>query len=423
MMKIIELLKANEAVSNYKINVNSKESCELFYVKGRLETVRCTDTCDKEVTVYVNHGDHLGNAQFFVYPSMGEEEIKELIAEAVEKALLINNKPYTLPEKAVGEYTVESNFSQFEPMELAKQVADSVFAANNIENASLNAVEIFINKHTERVINSLGLDKTQVKYDAMVEAIPTYNGKEQSVELYQQYNFAQFDRETVKKEISDKLYEVKARYEAVKPEEKIDCSVVLIGQELAMLMRQIAYDLNYSSVYSHANLFKKGDHIQKDIKGDAITITMAGEAKGNIRSSKFDEDGMALGSIKVVENGKAINYFGANRFGQYLGETPTGSLGCTLVDAGTADESVFSGKRLEVISMSGLQVDFYSDYIGGEVRLAYYYDGEKMTPVTGISITGKLSDVLNNIRLSKETTTFGGYIGPKKALISDMTVF
>ncbi|MBQ6989991.1 MAG: hypothetical protein IJN58_02950, partial [Clostridia bacterium] len=77
----------------------------------------------------------------------------------------------------------------------------------------------------------------------------------------------------------------------------------------------------------------------------------------------------------------------------------------------------------EVVSMSGLQVDFYTDYIGGEVRLAYWNDGKTVTPVTGISITGKLSQVLSSLRLSETIATHDGYVGPEKAILSDMQIF
>jgi PmbA protein len=72
--------------------------------------------------------------------------------------------------------------------------------------------------------------------------------------------------------------------------------------------------------------------------------------------------------------------------------------------------------------MSGLQVDIFNDYIGGEVRLAYYFDGKEKHPVTGISISGKLSDALNSIRLSVSTTQTGRYMGPKYALINGIEI-
>ena len=424
MMTTIELLRANEKVSGFKINIHKKESMELFFVKGKLETVRRTNTCDKEVTVYVDHGEFKGDSQFFVYPSTTSEQLKTLIDEAVEKALLINNQKYELPAAETGEYVVESNFADYDSAELAATISKAVIDANTVENASLNSVEVFINKHTETIINSNGLEKTQVRYDAMVEAIPTYNGESMSVELYEQYNFGSLDLKALHEEIAGKMAEVKARFEAVKPEYPLSGTVILNKHELASLFFRIASNLNFATVYSHSNLWKKGDAIQKTPQGDVVGITMAGQVEGSTRSSRFDDDGLSLGSVRIVDGGKAVAYYGSNRYGQYLGETPTGELWCMMADAGTASgDSFASGNYLEVVSMSGLQVDFYNDYIGGEVRLAYYHDGENKVPVTGVSISGKLSQVLDNIRFSSERAVQGGYFGPVKAALQDMTIF
>ena len=424
MKTIIEALKANPQVSDYKINLTAKESYECFYVKGKLETVRCTDTCDKVVTVYVDHDGFKGDSQFYVYPSTTEAELSELIEKAVQKASLLNNKMYTLPEKETGEYEVESNFSAYTQAELASKIADCVFAANTVEHADLNSVEVFVNRYTDTVVNSRGICKTQVRYDAMVEAIPTYNGEAESVELYQQYNFSTFDTEAVKQEISQKLQEVKARASAVKPDFSLDCKVILNTQELGELFGTLCRELNFATVYAHAGVFHKGDAIQENPTGDKITITMAGAVPGNIRSAHFDSDGMTLQDRTIVEEGKAVAYYGANRFGQYLEETPTGNLRCIQVTPGSACAKCLSeGPYLEVLSMSGLQVDTFTDYIGGEIRLAYYYDGEKITPFTGISITGSLKQVLASIRLSCETAVDNGYTGPKKAILTGMKIF
>ena len=421
---MIAALKANAQVSDYKINLTAKESYECFYVKGRLETVRCTETCDKVVTVYVDHDGFKGDSQFYVYPSTTEAELSELIEKAVQKASLLNNKMYTLPEKETGEYEVESNFSAYTQAELASKIADCVFAANTVENADLNSVEVFVNRYTDTVVNSRGICKTQVRYDAMVEAIPTYNGEAESVELYQQYNFSTFDTEAVKQEISQKLQEVKARASAVKPDFSLDCKVILNTQELGELFGTLCRELNFATVYAHAGVFHKGDAIQENPTGDKITITMAGAVPGNIRSAHFDSDGMTLQDRTIVEEGKAVAYYGANRFGQYLEETPTGNLRCIQVTPGSACAKCLSeGPYLEVLSMSGLQVDFYSDYIGGEVRLALWHENGKAEPVTGISIAGKLSEVLGSIRFSCGVVTEGSYRGPETAILDSMQIF
>ena len=74
------------------------------------------------------------------------------------------------------------------------------------------------------------------------------------------------------------------------------------------------------------------------------------------------------------------------------------------------------------MSLSGLQLDLYNDYIGGEIRLAYYFDGEKTVPVTGISMSGKLSAVLAGMRLSEKTEISGAYDGPAKLLMQDIAI-
>ena len=424
MKNIIQMLAADSRVSDYKINLHRKESAELFFVKGKLETVRCTDTCDKEVTVYVRHGEYVGDAKFFVYPSTTEAQLKTAVDEAVEKALLIQNPAYELPAGETGTYHVASNFAGESLMELAKQVGAAVFAANTLENASLNSVEVFVDRHTETVCNSRGMDKTQYRYTAMLETIPTYTDDRQSVELYHQYNFSTLDLAAISREITEKLREVKDRSHAQTPESIPACKVILQGLEVEELLWALADDLNYAEVYSNSNLFKKGDAIQKEPTGDPIGITMAGAAEGCVRSAMFDGDGLPLGTLRIVDGGKAAAYYGSNRYGQYLGEKPTGELRCLLADTGSlTPEDMETGPYLKVQSMSGLQVDFYNDYIGGEVRLAYYHDGESLRPVTGISISGKLSQVLRSIRFSREAEAFNSYRGPRYALLGDMTVF
>jgi hypothetical protein len=43
-------------------------------------------------------------------------------------------------------------------------------------------------------------------------------------------------------------------------------------------------------------------------------------------------------------------------------------------------------------------------------------------PVTGISMSGKLSDVLNSIRLAEKVAVKDNYQGPEKALLKNMNI-
>lgn len=420
--RVIDLLKITSGISDWRVSTVRTESTELFFVHKDLETVRSTDTSDVKVTVYVAHDGALGEAVFSVYSSYNDEKIVEEIEKAKKKAGIIANQPYSLPENESGEYISNSNFAAYKPHELASLISKACFEADCAPGGSINALEIFVYRDEVSVKNSRGIDKTQVKYRAMVEAIPTFNGEE-SVELYEQYNFTEFDHSLVVEEIGKKMREVRDRYEAKAPEGKLTCPVVLDAPELEQLIGNFVGELNFSMVYQHSNAFGLGDDIQKDAQGDRLTVTMCGSVLGSVRSSAFDADGVTLIDRKIIENGKACALWGGTRYAQYLGESATGNLGCISVECGTlTDTEKTSAPYFRCASMSGLQVDIYNDYIGGEVRLGYYFDGKKEIPVTGISISGKLSTALANMRLSDEAVTYEDYNGPKCAIFEGIEI-
>ena len=421
--RILNILNETSGLSGYRINTVTTTSYELFFVHKDLETVRSTDTGDVKVTVYVKHGEFLGDATFTVYRSYTEDEIRAAVEKAKKNAAAICNPAYDLPEE--GELTVgsDSNLASVAPAELAEKIAEAAFGASCYENGAINALEIFLTRDEVNIVNSRGTDKTEIRWHAMIEAIPTWNGEKESVEIYENYRFTEFNAEEIAKEIDGKMQEVRDRSFAKKPEGKLDCAVVLNAQELAELIYNLTDELNYASVYNHTNAFEKNAPIQKDPQGDRLNVTLRGRMKGSVRSASFDADGTAMIDTKVIEKGFAVNYYGGSRFAQYLQETPTGNLPCLEAEPGTlTEEALASEPYFECVSMSGLQLDIYNDYIGGEVRLAYYYDGEKKIPVTGISISGKLSDALATIRLSDTVTVRGGYKGPEKALFRKIEI-
>ena len=212
------------------------------------------------------------------------------------------------------------------------------------------------------------------------------------------------------------MREVRDRGVAQQPKEKLSCRVVLDAKELSHLFSDIVGELDYASVYSHMNSFSVGDSIQKERRGDAISVTMRGAIEGSSASALFDVDGTLMKDTEVIRNGEIVANYGSHRFAQYLGKEPTGQLGCAEVEVGTlTDDELASAPYFRCVSMSGIQLDILSDYIGGEVRLAYYVDGDKVIPMTGISISGKLSEALNSVRFSNVKECAGRYLGPKLA--------
>lgn len=421
MRNLEELLRQSGA--EYLVNTTKRESYEMFFVHKKLETVRSTSITEQSVTIYVNHDGKKGNYTFKVFPSDTEESLKEKIALAKEQSLLIFNEPFTLPDKESFDREIPSSLGDFSAAEMGEKIAAACFQADSYENGSINALEIFLYRELISVLNSNGLEKTEHKHRAMVEAIPTWNENGESVELYEAYHFTEFDSAAITAEIDEKMKEVADRYHAKKPQQEISAPVVLRAEELQELFDEMCYSLSASAVYNRSNCYEKGQNLQEG-DGDKLTLIRKGEIKGSRYSALFDSDGVTLQDATLIEKGVVNSYFGSNAFSQYIGEKVTGNLPCVEVLPGSlTEEELKKAPYFECVSMSGLQVDLYSDYIGGEVRLAYYFDGEKKIPVTGISISGKLSEVLSSLRLAKNTKLSGNYFGPEKALLKGVQIF
>ncbi|MBO4926008.1 MAG: hypothetical protein J5472_05975 [Clostridia bacterium] len=424
MTNIIELLKKNGGISAWRVSETATKSYELFFVHRQLETVRATDTLDTKVTVYVDHDGCRGDSTFTVSAALSDEEAEKKIADAVGRAGLVSNPPYTLPEGETLRAELPTNMQDEDPKALGRKIADAVFAADSVPGGSINACEIFLYRDTLHVRNSSGVDKSQVTHRVMIEAIPTFTDDKQSVELYEDYRFTVFDPEKITAEIARKMAEVRDRVIAEKPQTPLKTRVLLRPHEIRGICEELSWALSYNAVYSHATPFSLKDDLQEGGDGDRLTLTMRGVVEGSEDSAFFDEDGTALTDTCVIDKGVVKNNHGSSRYGQYLNvERPSGNMNCMVLDAGTvSDADLKSAPYLECVSLSGLQMDLFSDYIGGEIRLAYWFDGRETRPVTGITMSGKLSDVLKHLRLSRETVVDGAYQGPALLLMPEMTV-
>ena len=388
MSTLIELLKKSKKLDGFKVNTNLIETSELFFVHKKLETVRHTKTSNVKATVYVNHDDFFGQADFTVYASNTEDEIKAKIEMGYQNALLVNNKPFTLPSGDVKEFKSDSNFNNYSLNELASLISEAVFKADNYLDGGINALEIFVTKKNVIVENSTGLKKTQVLYDTMIEAIPTWNGNDESVELYEQYHVGYLNPEEITKEIKNKMEEVHARFEAKKPDSKLKGNIILRPHEISEILDTIITNANYGYIYTHQNLYNVGDKIQNSDSCDKLNIKILGNLKGSVSSSFFDIDGIDLESQDIIKDGVIVNGYGSNKVCQYMNKPVTGMLPCTeLLEGSFSKKELYKEPYLECVSLSGIQLDQYNDYIGGEIRLGYYFDGNKKYPVTGISFS------------------------------------
>ena len=426
MRNIIELLNENKNVSAWKLTETEIESCELFYVLKNLETNRASKTKDCNLTIYVDKDGIRGAANVNIYPHMNEEEIARVIEEGVYSAGFAMNKYYEIPTPTEVGKVEQSNLEDKPFVDVIDDIVAAVFKADKHDNGWINSTEFFLYKKHVHIRNSKGIDIAYDKYYGNIEVIPTWKGEKEEVELYKMIEFGSLDLDYITKEVEDILYLAKLRSEAITLPQGVKANVLLTGDEARQIINHFVSDLSYMSEYQHMSRFKIGESVQgEEIKGDKLNVKLVPSLTNSISNAPCDRDGVCLKEIDVIKDGVALTRHGDYRFGYYLGEeNPTGSYSNMKVGCGnTSEKDIKKTPYIECLKFSGMQMDSFSGFFGGEVRLGIYFDGEKTYPVTGFSITGNINEKKCELILSKEeVSTSSGYEGPKYILVPGMDI-
>ena len=77
---------------------------------------------------------------------------------------------------------------------------------------------------------------------------------------------------------------------------------------------------------------------------------------------------------------------------------------------------------LEIVNFSDFQMDSFTGHVGGEIRLAFWYDGERKIPVTGGSINGNILEAQKNLLFSREMQTEETFEGPVSVCMEGINV-
>ncbi|NLD25980.1 MAG: hypothetical protein GX661_01320 [Acholeplasmataceae bacterium] len=417
--KIINCLKETPGVSDWLVNETSTISSQVFYVRQKLETTRNANTREYIVTVYHQHQDegqeYFGSSKFVISHKLSKKALQEKIVEAVYAASFVRNKKHELV-RGEGRRSWKAKKSLYEPFELMDKIA-GIFFKQSDDTKKFNSLEIFCDTTTEHIVNSQGVNYKKTLSKVKVEAIPSYDGDKQKVELYKFLTYSDIDFEKIENDAVTALQEVVLRYQAQAPIDLKKADIILRDRDVAEFFGTLIEDYAYSSVYRQNTDKKIGDPIQKEPRRDLLSIDLIPDG------DCFDRDGVLLKPVRVVDAGKLASYFGDNQYGSYLGVRPTGLMQTLKVKAGkTSIETLSKKPCLEIISLSGIQIEMYNGYIGGEVRLAIYCDGEKRIPLSGFSFSGNIDNCLDQLVLSREKVIIDRYQGPKYVMLHGMDI-
>lgn len=408
-------------ISEWRVADRTESTTELFFVRKQLDTRRIKDTRKFFVTVFRKEekgGKQLrGETSVTLLESMDDARIEQELRDAYYAAQFALNPDYALPDAVQAPEIRKTGFLAEKPMqETADIMTKALFAADCRADSFLNSAEIFVSKTVSRVVSSYGTDVSWT--DATVKGEYVVQCKEpEDVELYYEFEYGECEPEALTKEVAESLSFASDRARAQKILKTGEYDLLLSADSVPEVLSYYLTRANAEMVFPGYSDWKPGQDVQEVSDGEPVDLTLLPKAP-------YNDEGLPMCPIRLLENGKLNGYYGSTRFCRYLGIEPTGNFRrFACENAGTESFGDMKKKPcLWAVSFSDFQMDSFSGHFGGEIRLAYLLEDGKAIPVTGGSVNGNLLEAQKHLRFSTDRYVCAGYEGPYAVRIPSVAV-
>ena len=418
---IVRILKAS-GVYAWEVSDVKKQGWEFYFIRHALDQHRAKNVEHITVKVYqlIDGGEAMGFASAEIAPTATKEEAENLVRDLSYRATLVNNRPYTLrgPEgetEAPGEAT-----------DLTAVSGDFIRSMRELpetESEDVNSYEIFVSDVTRRLITSAGIDETERCPSSMIEVVVNARRDGHEIELYRSYRSGSCDAAGLKRDLEKAMRYGRDRLAAVPTPVSGKYDVLFSGPDACEIYRYFAARMDAQMVYRKMSDWEIGKPICEKVNGDRVTVKALRRLENSSANHSFDAEGARIRDAVMIENGVARRYLGGRMFSSYLGLEDAFIPSNIAVSGGTrSEEELRSGRYLEVVEFSDFQVDAMTGDIFGEIRLAYWHDGEKTVPVSGGSLSGSMNDFVGNLFMSSKSVQYDNMRIPALTRLHGVTV-
>ena len=405
---------------------------EQYFVAERSEQLRSVEEGDFTLTVYVDGEAEgkksRGEATVTIQPTHTGLEVETKIRQAVFAASKSKNPWYDLPGPAPAKAALPvSGFESLDGIARMKAVKNALYAPEadadghaqalkasgtwvpgaTATRPRINSLEIFLSREEKTFLNSKGQVFEGRKWRGYSEFVVDAPSAKGPVELFDDIEFSEPDAGRLSAATGARLAQVADRAVAIPMPALRDIPVILSGKEAEEVFAWFAGNATTTAVFTKSSTFALGENVQRDDKDEAVAepIDLWAEPilAGLPASAAFDADGFPLERTLVIQGGILVNLVGLIRYADWLGQARRGSFPLFSVSPGAASvQTMRAAPHLEPVMFSDFRLDGVTGDFGAEIRLAYWFDGEKRVPVTGGSISGSVSELRASMRRSSE---------------------
>ncbi|MCL2364391.1 MAG: metallopeptidase TldD-related protein [Defluviitaleaceae bacterium] len=422
---LLETLATFEGVE-YLINETKTRRLERYNIKKQPEMQREVETTELDLDLYVvfEDGKFRGTYNVKIHPGTSADELKKTITDGIYAAGFVRNEYFPLVQPS--NYTPPT--PQSHDLLQTLETLQTAFYANDIHTQGhLSYSEFFITRSDVRIINSHGVDVQYTTHRAFIETAVHWRDTPttKEIEVSEAFRFG-LDMENAADWLKDRVSELfassKDKAIATGTPSVGDIPVLLSGECLRSFFNYFCSRAHAANIYQKLSTYKIGDNVQSG-STDCITLTIDPLLTGSPSALPYDRQGFPNQTHILIQDGVLQKYWGDVRFAHYLGVAPTGNAQNFRVTGGTATtKELKKAPHLHLVSFSDFHCDTVTGDFGSEIRLGYYFDGQKTTPVTGGSISGNMEKIAHTLRMTREELTLGTFRGPQMVQITGASI-
>jgi PmbA protein len=426
--RVAKALKGLGGVSDWRIAAKRAYALERYFIGKKREMARGSEISLARVTLYVDSGSGSGRtrgaASCDIRPAMDAQEIRSALERCRFAAERSPGPWFPLPEPCPPARWVPGPFAEGPAEGWMEKIVQSLYAEDAEGDPRINSLELFFRRESRSILNSRGVDANWEASFAEAEYIVEAGQGRDAVELFSSCAFAALDAEALGRDVARKLAMARDRLSAVPLPKLGALPLVLSGDEC--MDQWFGYFVDKTSamaVYQKVSEAAPGFAFTDEGTGDSLGLSMDATDASLPEASPYDQDGLPLSRLPVIEGGVVKALHGEIRGTHYLGLPPAGDYRTASVAPGAAtEEELREGPCLEAAAFSDFSMEARTGDFGGELRLGYLIEGGKRTPVTGGSITGNMRDCLPGMRLSSELRGTAKFRAPRSVRVEGAVI-
>ncbi|MBR1845221.1 MAG: TldD/PmbA family protein [Oscillospiraceae bacterium] len=420
---IISLLKSS-GVHAWEVADTKTRGWEFYFIRHALDQNRAKEVEHINVRVFqlIEDGKFMGSASAEIAQTATEEEARALIEGLAYRATLVKNRPYSL-QPVTQAHKARREQAKVDVPQIARDFLETMGQLPETATEDVNSYEIFVSQITRRFITSQGIDVEETFPSSMIEVVVNARKEGHEIELYRNYTSGTCDAEGLKRDLSRTMRYGKDRLQTSDTPALGKADVLFTTSDACSIYEYFVQRMNAQMVYRRMSDWEIGTPIAQDIRGDKVTVTALRALDNSSCNQAFDGEGAPIRDTVLLSESVPEHYLGNRMFSSYLGLEDSFIPSNIAVAGGSrTEEELRRGKYLEVVEFSDFQVDEMTGDIFGEIRLAYWHDGEKTVPVSGGSLSGSMLDFVKEMYLSGETVQYDNLRIPALTLLKGVTV-